>query len=36
MGAKYVTDVLFAVLMTRVDFRNAQEKEIWLSKHFHY
>lgn len=35
-GAKYVTDVLFAVLMTRVDFRNAQEKEIWLSKHFHY
>lgn len=36
MGAKYVTDVLFAVLMTRVDFRNAQEKEIWLNKHFHY
>lgn len=36
MGAKYVTDVLFAVLMTRVDFRNAQGKEIWLSKHFHY
>lgn len=36
MGAKYVTDVLFDVLMTRVDFRNAQEKEIWLSKHFHY
>lgn len=36
MGAKYVTDVLFAVLMTRVGFRNAQEKEIWLSKHFHY
>lgn len=36
MGAKYVTDVLFAVLMTRVDFRNAQKKEIWLSKHFHY
>lgn len=36
MGAKYVTDVLFAVLMTRVDFRNAQEKEIWLSKYFHY
>lgn len=36
MGAKYVTDVLFVVLMTRVDFRNAQEKEIWLSKHFHY
>lgn len=36
MGAKYVTDVLFAVLITRVDFRNAQEKEIWLSKHFHY
>lgn len=36
MGAKYVMDVLFAVLMTRVDFHNAQEKELWLSQHFHY
>ena len=36
MGAKYVMDVLFAVLMTRVDFHNAQEKESWLSQHFHY
>ena len=36
MGAKYVTDILFAVLMTRVDFHNAQEKEQWLRKHFYY
>ena len=36
MGAKYVMDVLFAVLMTRVDFHNAQAKESWLSQHFHY
>lgn len=36
MGAKYVTDILFAVLMTRVDFHNAQQKEQWLRKHFYY
>ena len=36
LGAKYVTDILFALLMTRVDYRNTQLKEEWLSKHFHY
>lgn len=36
MGAKYVTDILFAVLMTRVDFSNARQKEQWLNKHFYY
>ena len=36
LGAKYVTDILFALLMTRVDYHNAQQKEEWLSKHFHY
>lgn len=35
-GAKYVMDILFAVLMTRVDFHSAQQKEQWLSKHFYY
>ena len=36
LGVKYVTDILFALLMTRVDYHNAQQKEEWLSKHFHY
>lgn len=36
LGAKYVMDILFAVLMTRVDFHSAQQKEHWLSKHFYY
>lgn len=36
MGAKYVMDILFAVLMTRVDFHSAQQKEQWLNKHFYY
>ena len=36
LGAKYVTDILFALLMTRVDYRNTQQKEEWLSQHFHY
>ena len=36
MTAKYVTDILFAVLMTRVDYKNAQQKEQWLNKHFYY
>ena len=36
MGAKYVVDVLFAVLMTQVDYHNAREKESWLSHNFHY
>ena len=36
LGAKYVMDILFAVLMTRVDFHSAQQKEQWLSKHFYY
>lgn len=36
MGAKYVVDVLFAVLMTQVDYHSAREKDSWLSQHFHY
>ncbi len=36
LGAKYVTDILFALLMTRVDLRNTLQKEEWLSQHFHY
>ncbi|MBQ1889893.1 MAG: MurR/RpiR family transcriptional regulator, partial [Selenomonas sp.] len=36
LTAKYVTDILFAVLMTRVDYKNAQQKEQWLNKHFYY
>ncbi|WP_303298139.1 MurR/RpiR family transcriptional regulator [Mitsuokella multacida] len=36
MGAKYVTDILFAVLMTRVDFHEIQRKESWLSEYFYY
>jgi hypothetical protein len=35
-GAKYVMDILFAVLMTRVDYRSARQKEAWLGKHFYY
>lgn len=36
LGAKYVMDILFAVLMTRVDYRSARQKEAWLGKHFYY
>lgn len=36
LGAKYVMDILFAVLMTRVDYQSAQQKEAWLGKHFYY
>lgn len=36
LGAKFVMDVLFAVLMTRVDYNNAKQKEQWLSKKFYY
>ncbi len=36
LGAKYVTDILFAVLMTRVDYQSSLQKEKWLNKHFHY
>lgn len=36
LGAKYVTDLLFAVLMTRLDFSDAKKKEQWLNGHFHY
>ncbi len=35
-GAKYVVDILFAVLMTRVDYKMARQKEQWLRKNFHY
>lgn len=36
LGAKCVTDLLFAVLMTRLDFSDAKKKEQWLNGHFHY
>lgn len=36
LGAKFVMDVLFAVLMTHVDYSNAKQKEQWLSKKFYY
>ena len=36
LGAKYVMDILFAVLMTRVDYHSARHKEQWLGKHFYY
>ena len=36
LGAKYVTDLLFAVLMTRLDFSDAKKKDQWLSGHFYY
>lgn len=36
LGAKYVMDLLFAVLMTRLDFSDAKKKEQWLNGHFHY
>ena len=36
LGAKFVMDVLFAVLMTHVDYNNAKQKEQWLSKKFYY
>ena len=36
MGAKYVMDILFAVLMTRVDYRSAKSKEKWLGENFRY
>ncbi|WP_308546938.1 MurR/RpiR family transcriptional regulator [uncultured Selenomonas sp.] len=36
LGAKYVTDLLFAVLMTRLDFSDTKKKEQWLNGHFHY
>ena len=35
-GAKYVMDLLIAVLMTRLDFSDAKKKEQWLSDHFYY
>lgn len=36
MGAKYVIDILFACLMTRVNFANAKQKESWLTNTFYY
>lgn len=36
LGAKYVTDILFAMLMTRLNYNEAQQKEQWLSKNFRY
>lgn len=35
-GAKYVIDVLFAMLMTRVDYKSSQRKEKWLNQNFFY
>lgn len=36
LGAKYVTDILFSLLMTKIDFNESQQKEQWLNKHFRY
>lgn len=36
LGAKYVTDILFAMLMTRLDYNETRQKEQWLSKNFRY
>lgn len=35
-GAKYVVDAMFAMLMTRVNYRDSQLKEKWLNKNFYY
>ena len=35
-GAKYVIDVLFALLMVQVDYEEAKRKSDWLSKVFYY
>lgn len=35
-GAKYVIDVLFALLMVQVDYVDAKRKEDWLKKSFYY
>lgn len=36
LGAKYVTDIIFAMLMTRLNYNEARQKEQWLSKTFRY
>lgn len=36
LGAKYVTDIMFTMLMTRLDYHDSQQKEQWLNKHFRY
>lgn len=35
-GAKYVIDVLFAVLIARTDYADAKRKDEWLKKNLHY
>ncbi len=35
-GAKYVLDVLFALLMAKSDYKEAKRREEWLSKNFKY
>lgn len=35
-GAKYVIDVLFALMMSKIDYQEAKKKEEWLSKNFRY
>lgn len=35
-GAKYVIDVLFALLMIRIDYPESKRKEAWLKSNFYY
>lgn len=35
-GAKYVIDVLFALLMSKNNYQEAKKKEEWLNKNFKY
>ena len=36
LTAQYVINVIFAALMTRIDYGAAKEKDQWLSEHFYY
>lgn len=36
LGAKYVIDVLFALLISKVDYQSAKRREEWLKKNFRY
>lgn len=35
-GAKYIIDVLYALLMTRIDYSGSKIKTEWLQKNFFY
>lgn len=36
LTAQYVINIIFAVLMTRVDYQASKEKDQWLSEHFRF